>query len=246
MFDSKYGSVLTILLIIVIVAIVAIIGYFGYEIIVEESKEKASESVVEQFEQAYPTISVADENAVGTNDTTTDPNAVTGDNTIASLNTVDGNGGGSSSDGGNQGTTKKKKVMMEGYEVIGTIRIPAIDIKYPILAKVTKKSLETAVALLYTTNGLNQNGNSVIIGHNYRNSLFFSKNDKLEKGDTIYIKDTSGQELKYKITQKFITTSSDASFYKQDTDKKYVTLSTCTDDASTTDKRLILIAEEVK
>lgn len=249
MFDSKYGSVLTILLIIVIVAIVAIIGYFGYEIIVEESKEKASESVVEQFEQAYPTISVADENTVTTNSTISDPNATTEDsNTIASLNTVDDNGGsgGSSSGGGNTGTTKKKKVMMEGYEVIGTVRIPAIDIKYPILAKVTKKSLETAVALLYTTNGLNQVGNSVIIGHNYRNSLFFSKNDKLEKGDTIYIKDTSGHELKYKITQKFITTSSDASFYKQDTDKKYVTLSTCTDDASTTDKRLILIAEEVK
>lgn len=83
---------------------------------------------------------------------------------------------------------------MAGYEVIGTIRIPAISLKYPILDEVTKKSLETAVALLYTTNGLNQSGNTVVIGHNYRNNLFFSKNDKLKKGDVIYIKDKTGIE----------------------------------------------------
>lgn len=64
MFDSKYGSVLTVLLVIVIVAIVAIIGYFGYEIVSEKSKEKATESIVEQFDTAHPTISTADDESV--------------------------------------------------------------------------------------------------------------------------------------------------------------------------------------
>lgn len=230
MFDSKYGSVLTILLIIVIVAIVAIIGYFGYEIIAEKSKEKASESAIEQFDTAHPTVAAADENAV-------DPNASTSN---ATLNVVE------TGNNGNNGGSSQKKVMMEGYEVIGTIRIPSIDLKYPILADVTKKSLETAVALLYTTNGLNQPGNSVIIGHNYRNNLFFSKNDQIEKGDTIYIKDKTGVELKYKVTDTFETTSSDADFYKPtDVNKRTIVLSTCTDDASTTDKRWIVKAEQV-
>ena len=66
--------------------------------------------------------------------------------------------------------------------------IPEIDFEYPILEKVTKNSIETAVAFLYGT-GINQPGNSVIVGHNYRNGLFFSNIHKLENGDKIYIKD---------------------------------------------------------
>ena len=228
MFDSKYGSVLTILLIIVIVAIVAIIGYFGYEIIAEKSKEKASESAIEQFDTAHPTVAAPDENAV--------ENGVISNGTL-DTNVVGGNGGGNSG-------SNSKKVTMEGYEVIGTIRIPSVDVKEPILEEVTKKSLETAVALLYTTNGLNQSGNSVIIGHNYKNSLFFSNNDKIKKGDSIYIKDKTGVELKYKVTDTFETSASDADFYKpKDVNKTTIVLSTCTDDASTTNKRWIVMAE---
>ena len=228
MFNSKYSSVLTILLIIVIVAIVAIIGYFGYEIIAEKSKEKASESAIEQFDTAFPTVAAADENEVqnvSTNNETLDAN-VTGGN------------------GGNNSGSNSKKVMFKGYEVIGTIRIPSVKVDEPILADVTKKSLENAVALLYTTNGLNQPGNSVIIGHNYRNNLFFSNNDKIKKGDSVYIKDKTGVERKYKVTDTFESSASDAEFYKpKDVNKTTVVLSTCTDDASTTDKRWIVMAE---
>ena len=201
MFNSKYSSVLTILLIIVIVAIVAIIGYFGYEIIAEKSKEKASESAIEQFDTAFPTVAAADENEVqnvSTNNETLDAN-VTGGN------------------GGNNSGSNSKKVMFKGYEV---------------------------VALLYTTNGLNQPGNSVIIGHNYKNNLFFSNNDKIKKGDSVYIKDKTGVERKYKVTDTFESSASDAEFYKpKDVNKTTVVLSTCTDDASTTDKRWIVMAE---
>ena len=229
MFDSKYGSVLTILLIIVIVAIVAIIGYFGYEIIAEKSKEKASESAMEKFDTTFPTVAAANENEVQNSSAT---------NGVLETNSISGG------NGGNSGNGNSKKVMMEGYEVIGTIRIPSVDVKEPILEEVTKKSLETAVALLYTTNGLNQPGNSVIIGHNYRNNLFFSNNDKIEKGDSIYIKDKTGVELKYKVTDTFETSASDADFYKpKDVNKTTIVLSTCTDDASTTNKRWIVMAE---
>ena len=232
MFNSKYGSVLTVLLVIVIVAIVAIIGYFGYEIVSEKSKEKATESIVEQFDTAHPTISTADDESINGNGS----GAGIGESNDTSSSSGSGSKKGSS-----------KKIMMEGYEVIGTIRIPAISLKYPILDDVTKKSLETAVAKLYTTNGLNQPGNTVVIGHNYRNNLFFSKNDKLKKGDVIYIKDKTGVEKKYKINEKFEAKSSDASFYKADNSgKTTLILSTCTDDASKTDKRLIIKADEVK
>ena len=221
MFKSKYGNLLTGLLIVVIMGVVGIIGYFGYKILTEDATEKAAQQKNEEFDSVYSKNS----NSNGNN----------GDLNVE-LNGVETN---TSSSG--------QKVYMEGYEVIGKIRIPAISIEYPILAEVVEKSLETSICLLYTVNGLNQEGNTVLIGHNYRNSLFFGKNDQLKNGDKVYIKDTTGEEIEYEIYDIFETTSSDSSFYQRDTaGKREVTLSTCTDDASTTDKRLIVLAREVE
>ena len=123
--------------------------------------------------------------------------------------------------------------------MLGTMEIPATNFKYPVLEKVTKKSIETAVAFQWGA-GLNQPGNSVIIGHNYRNGLFFSNNKKLQNGDKIYITDNSGTKLTYTIYNKFQTSDTDTSFYQRDTNgKAEVTLSTCTDDSKA---RLIILA----
>ena len=67
-------------------------------------------------------------------------------------------------------TTKYKE-----FTVIGTIQIPKIYLKYPILQENNAKALETAPILMYTSQGLNNSGNSIITGHNYRNGIMFSK-----------------------------------------------------------------------
>ena len=141
--------------------------------------------------------------------------------------------------------SSSKKKMMEGYEVIGVLEIPKTNLKTNILAETTKKTLEIAVSQIYTTGSLNQPGNTVIYGHNYRNTLFFSKNDELVKGDKFYITDEATQTKKeYIITETFITTATDTSFYSRTAEdtlgKAEVTLSTCTDDADKTDRRLIV------
>ena len=120
------------------------------------------------------------------------------------------------------------------------MEIPATNFSYPILeAPPSKKAIETSVAMLYGA-GVNQVGNTVIIGHNYRNGLFFSKNKKLNNGDKIYITDNDGNTLTYTIYNKFETTPEDTSFYQRDTNgKPEVTLSTCTDDSKA---RLIILA----
>ena len=124
--------------------------------------------------------------------------------------------------------------------MLGTMEIPATKFKYPVLEKVTKKSIETAVAFQWGA-GLNQPGNSVIIGHNYRNGMFFSNNKKLKNGDKIYITDNSGKKLTYTIYDKFETSDTDTSFYQRDTEgKAEITLSTCTDDSKA---RLIILAK---
>ena len=128
----------------------------------------------------------------------------------------------------------------KGYNVVGTIEIPQTSLKYPILEKVTKGSIEVAVAVLYGP-GPNQVGNTVIVGHNYRNGLFFSNNKKLSNGDKVYITDLEGKRVTYTIYDKFEATSEDTSFYTRNTNgAREITLSTCTDDSK---YRIIILAK---
>lgn len=210
MFESKYGKVLTVILAIVIIAIVGLLIFLGIDLYNKYVKNKDAGDFVDDF-----VGSIGDDN--------NDDDINDGD--LQGVADVEGDSNG--------------KKLYKGYVVMGTIEIPKTDVKYPVLEKVTKKSIEVAVAILYGT-GLNQPGNTVIIGHNYRNGLFFSNNKKLENGDKIYITDNSGTKVAYTIYNKFQTTPEDTSFYQRDTDgKPEVTLSTCTDDSK---ERIIIEA----
>ena len=130
--------------------------------------------------------------------------------------------------------------QLNGYNIVGAIEIPVTGVKYPILEKVTKNSIEAAVAVLYGP-GPNQEGNTVIVGHNYRNGQFFSNNKKLNNGDKVYITGMDGKRLSYTIYDKFETTAEDTSFYTRSTNgAREVTLSTCTDNGK---MRIIIFAK---
>ena len=216
MFESKYSKVLTVILVIVIVAVLGLLGFLAYNYYQNYVISRDTSAFVDDFQGE-----VADGQANDNSTNTTDENPF---EQLQDSNTSSGS------------TTKK---TYKGFGVLGTMEIPATNFKYPVLEKVTKKSIETAVAFLYGV-GLNEPGNSVIIGHNYRNNLFFSNNKKLNIGDKIYITDNDGQRLTYTIYNKFETTPEDTSFYQRDTGGvPEVTLSTCTDDSSA---RLIICA----
>lgn len=128
-----------------------------------------------------------------------------------------------------------------GYNMMGYIQIPAINIKYPVLETVTTHSIEIAVAIRAGV-GLNKVGNTVIVGHNYKNGVFFSDLNKLKINDIVYITDRSGTKIKYKIYNIFSATPEDTSFYNRDTEgKREITLSTCSDNTS---MRTIIYARE--
>lgn len=221
MFESRYSKVLTTILIIVIVGIVGLLGFLAFDYFQNAMITKNTSDFVDNF---MGEIADGTEDNTGNNDGN--------DNQDDPFNQIkDAQSGYSSS---------SKKRTYQGFGVLGTMEIPAINFKYPVLEKVTKKSIETAVAFLYGA-GLNQPGNTVIIGHNYRNGLFFSNNKKLKVDDKIYITDNDGKKLTYTIYNKFETTPEDTSFYQRDTGgKAEVTLSTCTDDSKA---RLIICAK---
>ena len=194
-------------------------GYLGYNAFSDKKTEENYTSAANEFEKAV---------------TGSGKKANSGNTTLNAINVTNSN---------------SDRKMMEDYIIIGTIEIPKVKLKCAILNQVTKRSIEIAVAKIYTVNGLNKPGNTVIYGHNYRNDLFFSRNDELTNGDKIYILDEEGTKLTYEIYNIFITTSTDTSFYARTAEetggKAEITLSTCTDDASTTDRRLIIQAREI-
>lgn len=219
---NKYGNLLTVVLVILIIGILVGAGFLVYNVIKTRNDEDRTIEAIAEFDKTV------EENNSEQNEETEG----TMDNTIAPPN---------ESSNSNSGTTKKK-TYYEGFVMIGYITIPKTNVKLPILDTVTPDSLNTAVAALYPSNPqLNEPGNVVIIGHNYRNGKFFSDNDKLSVGDKILIKDTTGRELSYTIYQKFQTTEQDTSFYTRNTNGiAEITLSTCTDDG---DARIIILAK---
>lgn len=112
-------------------------------------------------------------------------------------------------------TTKYKE-----FTVVGTIQIPKIDFKYPVLQENKSEALETSVVLMYTSQGLNNEGNSVIIGHNYRNGILFSKLNKLVEGDYIYITDITGKNVKYIIYNIYENFENDNTYITRNTNGK--------------------------
>ena len=221
MFESKYSKVLTVILVIVIIAILGLLAFLGYDWYNKYFTDKDALAFVENYTKDTSDDSDSDNTSTDDNTSATSPL-----DSINRTNTVSGASG-------NEMPTYK------GFNVVGTIEIPATNIEYPILEKVSRSSLETSVAMLYGA-GINQVGNTVIVGHNYRNGLFFSNNKRLNIGDKIYITDNSKNRLTYTIYDKFETTPEDASFYSRDTGGvPEITLSTCNDDSS---RRLIIFA----
>lgn len=236
MFNSKYSNILTMFLVVLIVAILGIVGYFAYSFLNSKSINNNASSVVDEFKKSKETIK-KDTSTIATN-TAVVENVVAPANVSVDeiLNTL------TSDTSTVEEPVEEEKVMMEDYEVMGTIRIPKTGIEYPILETVTKRSIEIAVGIAYGP-GLNEVGNTIIFGHNYRNGLFFSNNKKLTNGDKIYITDKTNTTVTYEVYNVYETSASDASYMQRDTEgRREISLQTCTDDSS---GRIIVWAKEV-
>ena len=242
--EKKFGNILTFILIILIVVIFGILGYFGYSAYSKSRTQANTDNALQDFQQ---TISkpVEKEETPKTEDSTPqgeveDTTDVTGENPLDKLNSVENENNGN--DGNSSSSNKNpNKTYMESHEVIGSIKIPKTKLEIPILDRVTKRSLELSVAK-FDGPGLNQEGNTTIMGHNYRNGLFFSNNKNLSNGDKIYITDQTGTTVTYVIYNIYETDPSDATYMRRDTNgKKEISLSTCNDDSS---MRLVIWAVE--
>ena len=228
---SGYSKALTVILIMIIVAVIGLLAYLGYDYYSRYRTNKDGEAYVDSLTDGV----VVDAPDGDTNKSITQPTDVitntTDDNNITDISTEESS------------SKTIRKPTYKGFYTLGSIEIPKTGVKYPILEKVTKRSLEISVAVVWPENAeLNKPGNVVIVGHNYRNGIFFSNNKKLSKGDKIYITDLNKKRVTYTIYNIFETSDIDTKFYNRKTEKKReITLSTCTDNSSA---RLIIEARE--
>ena len=235
MFESKYSKVLTIILIIVIIAIVGLLGFLAFDYVKKINTTKQASDFVENYQGE---VNSGNQNVIENN-----VNEVQENVTLSETNETPIIGSGNSGTNTNTGTGTKKKY--KNYTVAGTMKIPSINLEYPVVEEITTTALETALVVLYPNgDNLNMPGNTVIIGHNYRNGLFFSNLKKLSSGAKIYVTDFRGKSLTYEVYNKFEASSTDTSFYSRDTNGlAELTLSTCTD--ASNDQRTIIFAKQI-
>ena len=141
---------------------------------------------------------------------------------------------------------EKKFDMLEfkGYKVIGIIKIPAIDLEYPILEETTQETMKVSISRFWGGE-INSYRNVSLAGHNNRVTLtMFGKNKNLKNGDSIFLTDLSGKTVEYQIYDTFITHPNDVTVLQtKDKSVREVTLITCSNGHT---NRLINKAREIK
>ena len=208
MFKSKYSNFLTILLIVAIIVIIAIVSIVIVGIYKKQKNTMEATKAISDFDNTFETGSNSGQNFV--------------EQEIAQ-----------SQSNGSQSNGTRKVTYYNNFVMLGYIEIPKIKIKYPILEEETVASLEQSVAIRYPSHAtLNSVGNVVIVGHNYRNGMFFSNLKKVETGDKVKITDTNGQTKVYTVYEVYETTPEDTAYITRNVGENIeVTLVTCTDDS---------------
>lgn len=204
----------------------SLISFYIYAEVDRSKSEETSQAILDEFNQEIDNT-MADSNVLIAvlNDTSSDDSSST---LPASQNQP-------------QRTVNTSKVQTTNtgykYSTIAIINIPKINVNYPIIDGKTDSTEETEALLKISPTkfwGANPNeiGNFCIVGHNYRDTRFFSKVPTLENGDIIEITDESGKTVKYSVYDNYEVTPDDVSCTSQLTNgKREITLITCTNDS---------------
>ena len=221
MFEGRFGKALTVALVVLIVVIIGTLIFFTVDYIKNTKINNDAQNAADRFEGSV--------NGELKNETQNTVQNTEIENVEVNIKNEQVNGGSTSDN------------TFNGFPTVGTIEIPKTELKYPVLKDASKDAIEQSVAINGGP-GLNKVGNTIIIGHNYRNGTFFSNNKNLSNGDKVYITDEKGTKLEYIIYNTYTTSPEDSGYMESDTEgKREVTVVTCTDD---TKSRLVIYARE--
>lgn len=136
-----------------------------------------------------------------------------------------------------------KTLKYKGYDVIGVIKIPKIELQYPIISENSKEAMDVSITKFFG-NGVNEVGNLTLAGHNNYDNTMFGKLNELKIYDIIQLTDINKNTKEYKIYKIFKTTPNDSSVVStEEFGTREVTLITCSNGNK---ERLIVKAREIQ
>lgn len=128
----------------------------------------------------------------------------------------------------NSDTAEKMNIEIKGHQVIGIIKIPTINMEYPILETTTAETLNLSITKFWG-NEINEVGNVTLAGHNNLSGVMFGKIKKLKIGNVIELTDMQNITLKYEIFKTYIIDPNDIScILPENEGTREITLITCT------------------
>ncbi len=142
---------------------------------------------------------------------------------------------------GSTNNLSQTSISYQNPFVIGMIRIPTINLNYPILSESNSDLLKISLCR-FAGPMPNEIGNLCIAGHNYVDNRFFSRLNELENDDIVEIYDLNGNHIDYIVFDKFEVEDDDLSCTNQDVgENRILTLLTCN---NVNGKRTIVKAKE--
>lgn len=131
--------------------------------------------------------------------------------------------------------TFKETITIDGYDYIGTLLIPSLNLELPIMSKCDYKRLKIAPCKYY---GSVDTNDLIICGHSYKKHFRYLKN--LKQGDKIMFIDANENTHVYEVLELEVLNTTDVEeMIENDFD---LTLYTCTDGGL---KRLTIRANKV-
>ena len=142
----------------------------------------------------------------------------------------------------NTNITEPVNVQYNGFDVVGIIEIPSINIKYPIINKTNDTTMKYSITK-FSGGEINSIGNFTVAGHNNLNGTMFGKVKKLNIGDQINLTDLYNNTVTYEIFDIYSVDPNDVSCLNSvNENAREITLITCTNGHL---NRLITKAREV-
>lgn len=130
-------------------------------------------------------------------------------------------------DGKSQPKEVYESVTYQVDDVIGVIRIQAIDLEYPIIEGTGDAQLAKGIGHIDYTDSLGQYGNTGLAGHRaHRFGRLFNRLDELKNNDIIQVI-SDGYSYEYVVYEKLIVEPSDISVLNRNGDFRVLTLVTC-------------------
>lgn len=146
------------------------------------------------------------------------------------------------SNNANTNSIEPANVQYNGYDVVGIIEIPSINIKYPIINKTNDTTMKYSITK-FSGGEINSIGNFTVAGHNNLNGTMFGKVKRLNIGDQIKMTDLYNNTVTYEIFEIYSVDPNDVSVLNPvDKNTREITLITCTNGHL---NRLITKAREV-